>query len=113
MRDLLAELRREASRKEGPGDGSMMMLSGDKVLGKGMWDGGWNLQASFIEDEHMNSNPFVVVHAYQDSNCTKGSVAADVVRTPADRRFLGERRLASMIARRDELNDTIANLKSM
>jgi hypothetical protein len=112
MRDVLAEALREAARKDDPGDGIMIMLSPEKIIGKGMWDGGWKLQASFVEDERMNPKPFVVVHAYQDSTITKGSVSADVVRTPGDRRYLAQTRLASMVERRDRLNEAIDKLKA-
>ena len=112
MRDLLAEGLREAARKDDPGDGSMIMLSVEKVVGKGRWEGGWLLQASFVEDERMNPKPFVVVHAYQESNSTKGSVAADVVRTSEDRRYLATKRLDSMVQRRDKLNAAIDKLKA-
>jgi hypothetical protein len=112
MRAVLAEALREAARKDDPGDGSMIMLSPEKIIGKGMWDGGWKLQASLVEDERMNPKPFVVVHAYQDSTLTKGSVSADVVRTPEDRRYLGQKRLASMVQRRDALNVSIEKLSS-
>lgn len=111
MRDVLVEALREAARKEDPSDGSMIGLSPKKTLGGGMWDGGWSLQSSFLQDERMNPAPFVVVHAYSDSNLTRGSVEADVVRTADDRRFLGQRRLALMIQRRNELDQAIDALK--
>ena len=112
MRDVLAEGLREAARKDDPGDGSMIMLSVEKVVGNGRWEGGWFLQASFVEDERMNPKPFVVVHAYQESNLTKGSVASDVMRTAEDRRYLGTKRLESMIQRRDRLSLAIEKLRT-
>lgn len=112
MRDVLADAMREAARKEDPGDGYSTMLSAEKTIGKGMYEGGWKLQASQVEDVRMNPVPFVVVHAYSDSQVTKGSVSADVERTPADRRFLAEKRLADMVARRDRLNDSINKLRA-
>src|ERR1700677_4436442 len=71
MRDLLAEALREVARKEDPGDGNMIFLSAgaDKEC-----DGDWRLQSSCVHDIRMNSEPFVVVHAYQDINVIKGSV---------------------------------------
>jgi hypothetical protein len=112
MRDLLAEALREAARTEDPGDGSMILLSPEKMLGKGMWDGGWKLQSSFVEDERMNASPFVAVYAYHGSQLAKGSVAADVVRTPEDRHYLGRQRLESMTCRRDKLNAAIDKLSA-
>ena len=107
MRDLLAEALREAARKEDPGDGNMIFLSAgaDKEC-----DGGWRLQSSFVHDIRMNSEPFVVVHAYQDINVIKGSVSSAVVRTSEDLHYLGQRRLASMILERDRLNAAIGRL---
>ena len=101
MRDLLAEALREAARKEDPSDGNMIFLSAgaDKECADD-----WRLQSSFVHDIRMNSEPFVVVYAYRDSQLTKASVSTDVVRTPEDRRYLGQRRLASMILERDRLN---------
>ena len=110
MRDVLAEALRQAARVEDPGDGSMVMLDAEKTIGGGMWDGGWKLQASFVEDERMNPKPFVVVHAYHDSQMTKASVSADVVRTPEDRRHLARLRLDSMVRRRDALTESIDKL---
>jgi len=107
MRDVLAEGLREAARKDDPGDGYMILLTVGKVLAKG----GWKLQASFVEDERMSPKPFVVVHAYQDSMSTRGSVSADVVRTAEDRRYLSRKRLESMVQRRDKLNVAIDKLK--
>jgi hypothetical protein len=52
------------------------------------------------------------VHAYQDSQIAKGSVSADVVRTPNDRRFLASLRLDRLIQWRDELNAKIAKLSA-
>jgi hypothetical protein len=110
MRDMLSEGLREAARMSDPGDGSMVMLLGDRMLGKGMWDGGWKIQASFVEDERMNPKPFVVVHAYQDSCSTKGSVASDVERTADDRRFIAQARLDAMVLYRDSLTHDIEKL---
>lgn len=112
MRDVLTEALREAARTSDPGDGSILMLTAEKILGKGMWDGGWKLQSSFVEDERMNDKPFVIVHAYQGSNLTKGSVSANVIRTVEDRRYLGRQRLESMVRRRDELNESIDRLST-
>lgn len=112
MRDVLAEALREAARKEDPGDGYSIGLTPEKVLGKGMYNGGWKLQSSLVEDVRMNPAPFVVVHAYSDSQITKGSVSADVERSPADRRFLAEKRLSDMVARRDRLNERIDQLRA-
>jgi hypothetical protein len=110
MRDLLAEALREAARTENPGDGSMVYLTAEKTLGQGMWDGGWKLQSSLVEDVRMNPVPFVVIHAYHDSPMTKGNVFADVVRTSEDRRYLAQRRLESMIRRREVLSAAIDKL---
>ena len=66
---------------------------------------------SIVEDERMSPKPFVVVHAYQDSMSTRGSVSADVVRTAEDRRYLSRKRLESMVQRRDKLNVAIDKLK--
>jgi hypothetical protein len=41
---------------------------------------------------------------------TKGSVSADVVRTPEDRRHLARRRLDSIVRERDALNVAIDRL---
>jgi hypothetical protein len=110
MRDVLAEALRQAARTEDPGDGSMVTLEAEKTLGRGMWDGGWKLQSSFVEDVRMNEKPFVIVHAYQGSQFTKGSVSANVTRTPDDRRHLAHQRRDSMVRRRDELNIAIDKL---
>jgi hypothetical protein len=110
MRDVLTEALRQAARTEDPGDGSMVFLDAEKNIGNGMCDGGWKLQSSFVEDVRMNDKPFVIVHAYHDSQITKGSVSADVVRTPEDRRYLGQQRLDSMIRRRDGLTAAIDRL---
>jgi hypothetical protein len=110
MRDLLTEGLREAARKPDLGDGSMMSLGIEKIIGDGMWDGGWKLQASIVTDEQMNPKPFVTVHAYKDSTLTRGNVSSDVVRTAEDRRFLASQQLDSMIKRRDALNMSIEEL---
>jgi hypothetical protein len=110
MRDVLAEALREAARIEDPGDGSMVFLGAEKAIGKGMWDGGWKLQSSLVEDVRMNAKPFVAVHAYQNSQMAKGSVSADVQRTPEDRRYLARQRLDSMVRCRDALNASIDKL---
>ncbi len=99
----------EAARKPDPGDGSMVSLS-ERVIGKGMWNGGWKLQSSFIEDENMSSVPFVIVHAYQGSHLAQGSVEANVTRTPEDLRHLKQQRLKGMIRQRNELNKNIERL---
>lgn len=110
MRDVLAEALREAARKADPGDGSMFTLGVERTLGKGMWEGGWKLQASFVEDERVNDAPFVVIHAYKDSVCAVGSVASNVVRSADDRRFVAHQHLAALVARRDALNEAIDKL---
>jgi hypothetical protein len=111
MRDLLAEALREAARTEDPGDGSMTFLSPEKVIGNGMWDdNGWKLQSSFVQDARMNEAPFVAIHAYQGSCMAKGSVQADVVRTPYDRRYIANQRLERMIRRREALDADIKTL---
>lgn len=112
MRDMIADALRKVAREADPGDGSMIILSIDRRIGRGMWDGGWKLQASFVEDVRFNRCPFVVVHAYQASQVAKGSVAADVVRTKEDLRILARGRLKEMISRREVLDAEIEQLRS-
>src|SRR5208282_1437799 len=101
MREVLAEALREAARTEDPGDGSTVMLGVEGAIGDGMWAGSWKLQSYFVEDVRMNPRPFVVVCAHQGGHLTKASVAADVVRTPADRLYLVKQRLDAVLGRRD------------
>jgi hypothetical protein len=110
MVDMLAEALREAAHTEDPGDGCLIRLSPERIIGKGMWDGGWKLQSSFIEDSRMNAMPFVRVYAYQGSQLAKACVSADVVRTAQERHYLKHQRLISMIQRRDSLNAAIDKL---
>ena len=111
MLDLLAEGLRQAAREEDPGDGSMFSLRAEKELGLGMWDGGWKLQTSMVQDERMNPRPFVIVHAYQGSSTAKASVSLDITRTADDLRYLATRRLDALRRRRDELTAAIDKLQ--
>jgi hypothetical protein len=112
MRDLLPEALREAATKPDPGDGYMMILTPERIIGGGMYDGGWKLQSSHVQDERFHPTAQVVVHAYSDSQMAKGSVASDVVRTAADRRVIATHRLDVLVRERERLDQDIAKLRT-
>ncbi len=110
MREVLAEGLELARKRESPGDGYLSFVGEDRTIGKGMFDGGWKVQASIVEDARFYDRPHVVVHAYSDSTLSKGSIAAPVKWTVGDRRALAEKRVATLRAERKELDKEIAAL---
>lgn len=113
MRDLLSEALIEAAKKPDPGDGYTMILTPERIIRGGMFEpDGWKLQCSLVQDARFRPKAYVVVHAYSDSQITKGSVAADVVRTAADRRAAAQVQLVALVRQRDNLDQDIAKLRA-
>jgi hypothetical protein len=110
-RSLLAESVLVARTKEPPGDGSMIIL-GDRRIGEGKWSGGYDLQASFVEDERRRKGPFVVVHIYRGSQCAIASVEEGVEYSFEERLALDATRLADLKNRRVALDGAIAKLEA-
>jgi hypothetical protein len=112
MRRVLSEGLELARKREPPDDGIMSMLPIDEQIGEGMYRGGWDIQACHLTDERFyEDGSYVVVHAYQDSQATKGSIASKVHYTEKDRLALDKLRLYELERRRDQLDETIKRLK--
>jgi hypothetical protein len=110
MRDLLPLAMAEARTKDPPGEGSMIILGTERIIGKGMYAGGWKLQCSFLTDERIEPAPFVVVHAYSDSQMAKASLSEIVSYTTEDKRALDVKRLERLKSQRDRLDEEIERL---
>lgn len=102
MRTLLAQAVVTARTKDPPGDGSMFSLDAEQEIGGGMWEGGWTLQATVIDDERRWVGPQVIVHAYRQDQLAQGSVRLPLEYTSEDRRALAIGRLERLRAQREQ-----------
>jgi hypothetical protein len=123
MHDMMPACLDEAARTEDPGDGNMVFLGPEKNIDGGMYDGGWTLQSSFVQDVRFCPVPYITIHAYHESQAerlhrlpfqaiAKGGVSHDVIRSTADRRFLAMKRLEMLEAQRKELDAAIVKQRS-
>jgi hypothetical protein len=112
MHEVLAEAMPIARRRIPPGDGSLHHMGIERILGEGLWKGGWKIEATMYHDTRFGPGPEVHVHAYHEDNSTKGWLSQPIERSPEDELVVDRLRLAELRKYRSQLDEEVASAEA-